>query len=146
MIDLNFQLNAIQADFWHYVNMQPHNMAALRGYLDMLPIEDKEVLKDHFGKTVSIIEVEKFESFNISEEGQRLILNVGYKYKGKKGQMLSSTNVKALRINIQNNLIRKFIFYSLKDISPGKLGRGNILNQLQKLKIPRFSVNIGISE
>ena len=141
MLSLNEQLMEFPADYWHYVNLQPHNMIALRGFIDALPANDKEVLKDHFGKPVSTIEVKKFEAFNVVEDGEWLIFNVGYKYKGSKGKIMSAANVNALRIKIQDNNVRKFILYNLKDTTPGKLGKGNTLKQIQKLKIPNFVTN-----
>lgn len=54
---------------------------------------------------------------------------------------ISEANVRALRLRIQDNSMRKFILYSLKDTAPGKLGSGNILEQLQKLKLPRLVTN-----
>ncbi len=141
MLDLNANLKEIPADFWHYVNLYPHNMIALRGFINELSASDKEVLKDHFGKPVSTIEVKKIEAFNVIEDGEWLIFNVGYKYKGSKGKIMNAANVNALRIKIQDNNVRKFILYSLKDTTPGKLGKGNILKQIQKLKIPNFVTN-----
>ena len=141
MLDLNRQLKEIPADFWHHVNLQPHNMIALRRFINELSVSDKEVLKDHFGKPVSTIEVKKIEAFNVIEDGEWLIFNVGYKYKGSKGKIMNAANVNALRIKIQDNNVRKFILYSLKDTTPGKLGKGNILKQIQKLKIPNFVTN-----
>jgi hypothetical protein len=141
MLSLNKQLSEINADFQHYLNLRPHTTVLLRSLMDALPVGDKEVLKDHFGKPVSTINVEKFEVFEIMEEGDWLIFKIGYSYKGGKGKILSSSNVRALRLKIQDNSMRKFIFYSLKSITPGKLGSGNILEQLQKLKIPRPETN-----
>ncbi len=66
---------------------------------------------------------------------------VGYSYTSAKGKPLSSSNVRTLRLRIPDISMRKFIFYSLKDIAPGKLGSGNILEQLKKLKIPRLVTN-----
>jgi type I restriction-modification system DNA methylase subunit len=139
MHSLNEQLMEFPADFWHYVNLQPHNMIALRGFIDALPANDKEALKDHFGKPLSTIKSEKFEGFEVVEEGDQLIFNVGYRYKGSKGKIMSAANVKALRLRIPDEKMRKFILYSLKDTTPGKLGRGNVLKQIYKLKIPQFA-------
>lgn len=141
MLDLNKQLSEISADFQHYLNLRPHSMAPLRNFMDTLPVGDKEVLKHHSGKPVSTIEAEKFVSFDILEEGEWLVFVVGYSYTSGKGKPLSSSSVRALRLRIQDNSMRKFIFYSLKDTAPGKLGSGNILEQLQKLKIPRLVTN-----
>ena len=87
------------------------------------------------------VEAEKFEAFDVLEEGEWLFFVVGYSYKSGKGKPLSSSNVRALRLRITDNSMRKFIFYSLKGTAPGKLGSGNILEQLQKLKIPRLVTN-----
>ncbi len=141
MLSLNKQLNEIRADFHHYLNLRPHNMAPLRNFMDALPTGDKEVLKHHSGKPVSTIEAEKFEAFDILEEGAWLVFVVGYSYTSGKGKPLSSSNVRALRLRIPDTSMRKFIFYSLKDTAPGKLGSGNILDQLYKLKIPRLVTN-----
>lgn len=138
MLSLNEQLMEFPADYWHYVNLQPHNMVALSSFIDALPANDKETLKDHFGKPLSTIKSEKFEGFELAEEGDQLIFNIAYRYKGSKGKVLSAANVKALRLRIPDEKMRKFIFYSLKDTTPGKLGRGNVLKQIYKLKIPQF--------
>lgn len=141
MLSLNKQLSEINADFQHYLNLRPHSMVVLRSFMDALPVGDKEVLKDHFGKPVSTINVEKFEAFDVLEEGDWLFFVVGYNYKSAKGKLLSSSSVRALRLRIENNSMRKFILYSLKGRAPGKLGSSNILEQLQKLKIPRLVTN-----
>ncbi len=141
MLSLNTRLNTINADFQHYLNLRPHSMAPLRNFIDSLPVGDKEVLKHHSGKPVSTIDAEKFEAFDVMEEGEWLVFVVGYSYTGGKGKILSSSNVRALRLRIPDNSMRKFILHSLKDTAPGKLGSGNILEQLQKLKIPRLVTN-----
>lgn len=141
MLAINKQLNEISADFQHYLNLHPHSTAPLHNFMDALPTKDKEVLKDHKGKHISTIEVEKFDSFDIQEEGDWLVFVAGYTYKSGKGKPLSSSNVRALRLRIENNSMRKFILYSLKDTAPGKVGKGNILKQLQKLKLPRLVTN-----
>ena len=84
---------------------------------------------------------EKFETFDVLEEGDWLVFVVDYTYTSGKGKTLSSSNVRALRLRIPDISMRRFIFYSLKDTAPGKLGSGNILEQLQKLKIPRLVTN-----
>ncbi|MBU4221656.1 MAG: N-6 DNA methylase [Euryarchaeota archaeon] len=141
MLALNKQLSEINANFQHYLNLRPHSMVALRSFMDALPVGDKEVLKDHFGKPVSTIIVDKFEAFNVLEEGEWLVFVAGYNYTSGKGKLLSSSNVRALRLRIPDISMRKFIYYSLKGTAPGKLGSGNILEQLQKLKIPRLVIN-----
>jgi hypothetical protein len=141
MLALNMQLNELNADFQHYLNLRPHSMVALRGFVDALPAKDKEVLKDHFNKPVSTVEAEKFEAFEVVEEGEWLLFTVDYIYKTKKKEDKPARNVRALRLRIPDTSMRKFILYSLKDITPGKLGSGNILEQLQKLKIPRLVIN-----
>ncbi|MDD1744722.1 MAG: hypothetical protein LUQ20_02775 [Candidatus Methanoperedens sp.] len=141
MLSLNQQLNSINADFQHYLNLRPHSMVTLRSFMDALPVGDKEVLKDHFGKPVSTVIVDKFEAFYVLEEGEWLVFVVGYSYTSGKGKLLSSSNVRALRLRIPDISMCKFIYYSLKDTAPGKLGSGNILEQLQKLKIPRLVTN-----
>jgi type I restriction-modification system DNA methylase subunit len=141
MLSLNTQLNTINADFWHYLNLRPHSTVALRNFMDSLPVGDKEVLKHHSGKPVSTIEAETFEAFDVLEEGEWLVFVVSYSYTSAKGKSLSSSNVRALRLRIPDNSMRKFIYYSLKDTAPGKLGSGNILEQLQKLKLPRLVTN-----
>lgn len=138
MLSLNEQLMEFPADYWHYVNLRPHSMVALSSYIDELPAKDKEALKDHLGKPLSTIKSEKFEGFVVAEKGDQLIFNVGYKYKGGKGKIMSTTNVNALRLRIPDENMRKFILYSFKDTTPGKLGRGNVLKQIYKLKIPQF--------
>ncbi len=141
MLSLNKQLSEIRADFQHYLNLRPHSMVPLRNFMDALPAKDKEVLKHHSGKSVSTIEIEKFEAFDVLEEGEWLVFVVGYSYTSGKGKPLSSSSVRALRLRIPDNSMRKFIFYSLKGTAPGKLGSGNILEQLQKLKLPRLVTN-----
>ncbi|MDP2766017.1 MAG: TaqI-like C-terminal specificity domain-containing protein, partial [Candidatus Methanoperedens sp.] len=141
MLSLNKKLSEIRADFQHYLNLRPHSMAPLRNFMDALPVGDKEVLKDHKGKHVSTVDAEKFQAFDILEEGEWLVFVVGYSYTSGKGKPLSSSNVRALRLRIPDNSMRKFILYSLKDTALGKLGSGNILDQLQKLKIPRLVTN-----
>ncbi len=141
MLSLNKQLSEIRADFQHYLNLRPHTTVLLRSLMDALPVGDKEVLKHHSGKSVSTIDAEKFVAFDILEEGEWLVFVVGYSYTSGKGKPLGSSNVRALRLKIQDNNMRKFIFYSLRNITPGKLGSGNILEQMQKLKIPRLETN-----
>ncbi len=141
MLDLNKQLSEIRADFQHYLDLRPHSMGPLRNFMDALPVGDKEVLKHHSGKSISTIEAEKFEAFDILEEGEWLFFVVGYIYMSAKDKPLSSSNVRSLRLRIQDNSMRKFVLYSLKDMAPGKLGSGNIIEQLQKLKIPRLVTN-----
>jgi tRNA1(Val) A37 N6-methylase TrmN6 len=141
MLSLNQQLNCINVDFQHYLNLRPHSKVALRSVMDALPVSDKEALKDHFGKPVSTVIVDKFEAFYVLEEGEWLVFVVGYSYTSGKGKLLSSSNVRALRLRIPDISMCKFIYYSLKDTAPGKLGSGNILEQLQKLKIPRLVTN-----
>ncbi len=141
MLTLNKQLNEISADFQHYLNLRPHSTAPLRSFMEALPAKDKEVLKHHTGKSVSTIEAEKFEAFDVVEEGEWLVFMVSYTYTSGKGKPLSSSNVRALRLRIPDISMRKFIFYSLKDTARGKLGSGNILEQLLKLKIPRLVTN-----
>ncbi len=87
------------------------------------------------------MKIEKFEAFEVIEEGESIVFKVGYSYKGSKGKILSASNVNALRLRIHDEIMRKFILYSLKDTQPGKLGKGNILEQLQKLKLPRLVIN-----
>ncbi|GFO95917.1 fused endonuclease-methyltransferase [groundwater metagenome] len=142
MLSLNKQLNEINADFRHYLNLRPHSMVLLRNFMDALPVGDKEVLKDAFGrKPVSAIKTEKFEAFEILEEGEWLVFKVAYLYKSSKGKIERGSITRALRLHIPDNIMRKFILYNLKDTTPGKLGMGNILEQLQKLKIPRLVTN-----
>lgn len=141
MLSLNKRLSEIRADFQHYLNLRPHSTAPLRNFMDALPVGDKEVLKHHSGKSMSTINAEKFEAFDILEEGEWIVFVVGYSYTSAKGKPLSSSNVRALRLRIPDASMRKFILYSLKDTAPGKLGSGNILEQLQKLTIPRLVIN-----
>jgi type I restriction-modification system DNA methylase subunit len=142
MLSLNKQLSEINSEFLHYLNLRPHSMVLLRNFMDALPVGDKEVLKDAFGrKPVSAIKAEKFEAFEILEEGEWLVFKVAYLYKSSKGKIERGSITRALRLHIPDNIMRKFILYNLKDTTPGKLGSGNILEQLQKLKIPRLVTN-----
>ena len=142
MLAFNKQLSEINADFPHYLNLYPHNTAPLNNIMDTLPVGDKEVLKDPIRKkSYSILDVEKFKEFALIEKGEWLEFKVAHSYKSG-GKIKRSSLNSALRFRIENNSMRKFILYSLKNTTPGKLGKGNILKQLQKLKIPRFVINI----
>ncbi|VVB91364.1 Uncharacterised protein [uncultured archaeon] len=116
-------------------------MITLRNFTDLLSAPDKEVLRDPIRKKpYSILEDEKFEEFAMIEKGDWLELKVAHLYKSD-GKIKRSSLNSALRLRIPDTNMRKFILYCLKDTTPGKLGSGNILEQLQKLKIPRLVIN-----
>lgn len=140
-IALNKQLNSINTDFDHYVNLHPRTEDAfLKHYVDKLPASDKEVLKDHLGKSMNRVDG-KFKEFEILEEGEWLVFKVGYLLKTKKGEM-PIRNVRAFRCRIADEKLRKFLHYSIKEYTrPGKLGKGNIYERLLKIKIPQFVPN-----
>ncbi|MHC1600179.1 MAG: Eco57I restriction-modification methylase domain-containing protein, partial [Candidatus Methanospirareceae archaeon] len=73
MIPLHKQLHEINTDFDRYLNLHPRiKDATLKEYIDALPITDKEVLKDHYGKPSSKIEG-KIKEFEIRENGVWLV-------------------------------------------------------------------------
>jgi len=141
MLVLNKERNKINTDFDHYVNLHPRTEdALLKHYVDKLPANDKEVLKDHLGKSMNRVDG-KFKEFEILEEGEWLVFKVGYLLKTKKGEM-PIRNVRAFRCRIADEKLRKFLYYSIKEYTrPGKLGKGNIYERLLKIKIPQFVPN-----
>lgn len=142
MLSLNKQLNSINTDFDHYVNLHPRiEDALLKHYVDKLPANDVEVLKDHLGRSMNRVEG-KFKEFDVLEEGDWLVFKVGYLLKTKKGKETHIRNVRAFRCRIADEKLRKFLYYSIKEYTrPGKLGKGNIYEKLLKIKIPQFVPN-----
>jgi len=141
MLSLTKKLSKVNTDFDHYVNLHPRTEDAyLKHYVDKLPANDVEVLKDHLGRSMNRVEG-KFKEFEILEEGEWLVFKVGYLLKTKKGEM-PIRNVRASRCRIADEKLRKFLYYSIKEYTtPGKLGKGNIYERLLKIKIPQFVPN-----
>ena len=45
-----------------------------------------------------------------------------------------------LRVRVEDEYLRKYLFHSFKTfVRPGMLSRGNILDKLWKVKLPRFA-------
>jgi len=141
MLALNKELNKVNTDFDHYVNLHPRTEdALLKHYMGKLAANDTEILKDHLGKSMNRVDG-KFKEFEILEEGEWLVFKVGYLLKTKKGEM-PIRNVRAFRCRIADEKLRKFLYYSIKEYTrPGKLGKGNIYERLLKIKIPQFVPN-----
>ncbi|HEC88176.1 MAG TPA: hypothetical protein ENI52_02550, partial [Thermoplasmata archaeon] len=142
MLSLNKQLNKIDTNFDHYVNQYPRTKdTTLRYLMNKLPLNDKKVLRDHYGKLTNQIEG-KIKEFEIIEEGEWLIFKVGYLFKSRKGKEVLISNVKAFKCRIEDENLRKFLYYSIKEyITPGKVGKGNIYERILKIKIPQFDSN-----
>jgi len=142
MLSLNKQLNQIDINFDHYVNQYPRTKdTTLRYLMNKLPLNDKKVLRDHYGKLTNQIEG-KIKEFEIIEEGEWLIFKIGYLFKSRKGKEVLISNVKAFKCRIEDENLRKFLYYCIKEyITPGKLGKGNIYERILKIKIPQFDSN-----
>ena len=140
MLTLNKELNTINTDFNRYLNLYSRiKDATLKDYIDKLPVSDKEVLKDHYGKAVNRIEG-KIKAFEIIEEGEWLVFKVGYIFKTTKGKKTLTKNVRAFRCRIEDVNLKKFLYYSVKEYTtPGKVGKGNIYDLILKIKVPRFN-------
>ncbi|MHA1665053.1 MAG: hypothetical protein ACTSVW_04405, partial [Candidatus Njordarchaeales archaeon] len=65
-----------------------------------------------------------------------------YLFKSRKGKEVLIPNVKAFKCRIEDENLRKFLYYSIKEyITPGKVGKGNIYERILKIKIPQFDSN-----
>jgi len=140
MLSLNKELNTINTDFDRYLNLYPRiKDATLKDYIDKLPVSDKEVLKDHYGRAINRIEG-KIKVFEIVEEGDWLVFKVGYISRTSKGKETLIKNVRAFRCRIEDVNLKKFLYYSIKEYTtPGKVGKGNIYDLILKIKVPRFN-------
>jgi hypothetical protein len=142
LIILMNNLNTIDIDFKRHVSVIPIiNYYSLKRIFDKIPIEKKEVLFDPLtGKSFNVIDG-KINDFKIFEEGDLLIFNIGYTYLSSKGaRNIKDTQV--LKIKIDDKHFRKFLYYYLTNfVSPNKIGKGNILQNILKIKIPQFSLN-----
>jgi hypothetical protein len=138
MITLNKELRKINSDFDRYLNLHPRTKdIRLNEYIDALPITDKEVLKDRYGKPASKIE-EKIKEFEITENGVWLVFRVGYLLKSSKGKE-TLIRIDAFKCRIEDVKLRKFLYYSIKAYTrPGTLGKGNIYERLLAIRLPRF--------
>ncbi len=138
MLSLNKQLNSINVDFGHYVDLHPRVKDITLGkYLENtgLSESDKEVLNN-----ANRIEG-KVREFEITEEGDYLVFNVGYEKKTRQGKV-SKAKIRAFRCRIKDEKMRKFLYYSMKDFTtPGKIGEGNLYERILKIKIPCFHLN-----
>jgi len=143
MLALNKQLHEINTDFDRYINLHPRiKDTTLKEYIGSLPITDKEVLKDHYGKPSSKIEG-KIKEFAITEKGEWLVFRVGYLFKSGKGKE-TLIRIDAFRCRIEDVNLRKFLYYSIKEYTrPGMFGRGNIYERLLAIKVPRFYADAG---
>ena len=143
MITLNKEIRKINTDFDRYLNLHPRiKDATLREYIDALPITDKEVLKDHYGKPSSKIEG-KIKEFEITENGVWLVFRVGYLFKSGKGKE-TLIRIDAFKCRIEDVKLRKFLYYSIKEYTrPGTLGKGNIYERLLAIRLPRFYADAG---
>lgn len=141
MLALNKELHEINTDFDRYVNLYSRTKdTSLKDYIDKLPVGGKEVMNDHYGRAVNRIEG-KIKEFEIIEEGDWLVFKVGYIFKTSKGKELLIKNVRAFRCRFEDEKLRKFIYYSIKEYTtPGKVGRGNIYDRILRIKVPRFNV------
>lgn len=141
MLALNKELNTINTDFDRYLNLNTRTKdTTLKDYIDKLPVNDKEVLKDHYGRAVNRIEG-KIKEFEIVEEGEWLVFKVGYISRTSKGKETLIKNVRAFRCRIEDVNLKKFLYYSIKEyVTPGKVGKGNIYDLILKIKMPRFNM------
>ncbi len=143
IINFNYQLSNSNLNFERYLNIYPRvKDDVLKNYVDKLSTSEKEVLKDGTGKSASQIEAEKIVEFDIDEEGETLIFTFGYLKKTTKGTLITVSH-EVFQCKITDNSLRKFLYYSIKNnTTPGKLGKGNLINRLyKKVKIPRFEEN-----
>jgi type I restriction-modification system DNA methylase subunit len=141
ILTLNKELNTINTDFDRYLNLNPRTKdTTLKDYIDKLPVSGKEVLKDHYGKAVNLVEG-KIKEFEIAEEGEWLVFKVGYIFRTSKGKETLIKNVRAFRCRIEDVNLKKFLYYSIKEYTtPGKVGKGNIYDLILKIKVPGFNV------
>jgi len=141
MLALNKELNTINTDFDRYLNLYPRTKdTTLKYYIDKLPVSNKEVLKDHYGRAINRIEG-KIKEFDIIEEGEWLVFKVSYLFTTKKDKELLIKNVRAFRCRLEDEKLRKFLYYSIKEYTtPGKVGTGNIYERTLRIKVPRFNV------
>jgi Type I restriction-modification system methyltransferase subunit len=139
MLTLSKEFNKINTDFDRYLNLNPRiKDATLKEYIKDLPVNDREVLKNHCGRPTNKIEG-KIKEFEIFEEGEWLVFKVGYIFKTNKGKEMLTKNVRAFRCRFEDEKLRKFLYYSIKEyITPGKLGKGNIYERILRIKVPRF--------
>jgi type I restriction-modification system DNA methylase subunit len=144
MFALNKQLHEINTDFDRYLNLHPRiKDTPLKGYIDVLPITDKEVLKDHHQKKPANKIEGKIKEFEITENGVWLVFRVGYLFKSSKGKETIS-RIDVFKCRIEDLELRKFLYYSIKEyIRPGTLGRGNIYERLLAIRLPRFYADTG---
>ena len=138
MLSLNKQLNSINVDFGHYVDLHPRVKDITLGkYLENMGLEesDKEVLNN-----ANCIEG-KVKEFEIAEEGEWLVFTLGYEKKNKQGKV-SKAKIRAFRCRIKDEKMRKFLYYSMKEfVTPGKVGDGNLYERILKIKLPCFNLN-----
>jgi hypothetical protein len=143
MLPLHKQLHEINTDFDRYLNLHPRiKDTTLKEYMDALPITDKEVLKDHYGKPSSKIEG-KIKEFEITENGEWLVFRVGYLFKSGKGKE-TLIRIDAFKCRIEDLNLRMFLYYSIKEYTrPGMFGKGNIYERLLAIRLPRFYADAG---
>ena len=138
MLSLNKQLNSINVDFGHYVDLHPRVKDITLGkYLENMDLSesDKEVLNN-----ANRIQG-KVKEFEIAEEGEWLVFTLGYESKTKQGKV-SKAKIRAFRCRIKDEKMRKFLYYSMKEfVTPGKVGEGNLYERILKIKLPCFNLN-----
>jgi hypothetical protein len=144
MFDRHKQLHEINTDFDRYINLHPRiKDSTLKEYIDMLPITDKEVLKDYHQKKPANKIKGKIKEFEITEKGEWLVFRVGYLFKSSKGKE-TLIRIDAFKCRIEELELRKFLYYSIKEyIRPGMFGKGNIYERLLAIKLPRFYADAG---
>ncbi|MHA1792353.1 MAG: Eco57I restriction-modification methylase domain-containing protein [Promethearchaeota archaeon] len=124
------EISTITIDFNFYLNQYPREKdKTLKEYFYKIPIEDRQIFihSDIEGKIKHI---------NVLEEDDSLSINVDYI--DKKGDLFRETPI--MNFKIEDKTFKSFIFYILKS-NKKSLGKGNIINNILKIKIPCFNKN-----
>lgn len=128
MILLNKRLSRISTDFDRYLTEPIVDYVNLKHYYEKLDINDKEALDKSSKGTIKKLKVE--------EQNDWLVFKVDYIARKKK-EKREFSNVEVLKCRFEDELLRKFLFYTIKNYKKS-LGTGNLLYKILNIEIPCF--------
>ena len=131
MLHLNHKLNQLDENFERYLTAPILDYINFKRYYDELSVNEKRI-SDKVARGY-------VKTINIEELGNWLIFKVDYSVQSR-GRKQEFNNVEVLRCRFEDKLLRKFLFYIIKNYKK-PLGTGNLLYKILTLKIPCFDKN-----
>jgi len=104
----------------------------LKFFYDKLAVSEKEIM--------GLREQGELQDVYIQEESDWLILLADY-FKTEKGKKCLVSRVPILRLQLKEELVRKFLYYVLAK-TKNRHGSGNIASKILETPIPRFSKDV----